>query len=167
MVLVADSESDLQVQLDLLALKKAQLEVEVMKLEVNLLFGGGLHKQVRSVYRQKEKVEARGKSHFYTRSPSRPSLLGQWSLDADSIPSEYTEGRGSDTSWRLTHPRKRVPIREMIARVKAAALFLFRPGTKRDYSWSEYDDLFLPESSDIRARPTSSSTKWETSDDPE
>lgn len=167
MVLVADSGSDLQIQLDLLALKKAQLEVEVMKLEVNLLFWGGLHKQVRPVDRQEEKEEARGKSHFYTWRPSTPSLLGQWSFDADSIPSEYTESRGSDTSRRLTIPRKRVHIREMIAKVKAAALFLFRPGAKRDHSWPEYDDLFLPESSDIRARATSSSTKRDTSEDPE
>jgi len=166
MVLMADSESDLQVQLDLLALKKAQLEVEVMKLEVNLLFWGGLHKQVRSVYRQEEKEEARGKSHFYTWRPSTPSLLGQWSFDADSIPSD-TKGQNSDTSRKSTSPRKVVPIREMIARVKANALFLLRSGRKRDYSWSDYDDLFLPESRDIRARATSSSTKRETSDDPE
>jgi hypothetical protein len=63
-VLVVDSGSDLQIQLDLLALKKAQLEVEVMKLEVNLLFWGGLHKQVRSVYRQEEKEKARGEIPF-------------------------------------------------------------------------------------------------------
>jgi len=165
-VLMADSEPGLQGELDLLALKKAQLEVEVMKLEVNLLFWGGLYKQVRSVYWQEEKEEARRKSHCYTWRPSTPSLLGQWSFDADSIPSEYTEGSGSDTLRKLPVPRKR-SIREIIARIKAAAVFLFRPGTKRDYSWSEYNDLFLPESSDIRARETSSSTEGEISDDPE
>jgi hypothetical protein len=165
-VLMVDGESGLQVQLDLLALKKAQLEVEVMKLEVNLLFWGGLYEQVRSVYWQEEKEEARRNSHCYTWRPSTPSLLGQWSFDADSIPSEYTEGSGSDTPQKLTIPRKR-SIREMIARFKATALFLFRPGTKRDYSWPEYNDLFLPESSDIRAREISSSTEREISDDPE
>jgi hypothetical protein len=137
-----------------------------MKLEVNLLFWGGLYKQVRSVYWQEEKEEARRKSHCYTWRPSTPSLLGQWSFDADSIPSEYTEGSGSDTPRKLVIPRKR-SIREMIAKVKANALFLFRPGTKQDYSWSKYNDLFLQESSDIRARETSSSTERETSDDPE
>jgi hypothetical protein len=135
-VLMADSQSGLQAQLDLLALKKTQLEVEVMKLEVNLLFWGGLYKQVRSVYWQEEKEEARRKSHCYTWRPSTPSLLGQLSFDADSIPSEYTEDSGSDTPRKLTIPRKR-SIREMIARVKATALFLFRPGTNRDYSWSK------------------------------
>jgi hypothetical protein len=145
MALTADGESDLQVQLDLLALQKAELEVEVMKLEVNLLFWEGLYKQVQSVYRQEVKEEARRKSHFSSWRPSTPSSLGQWAFNAHSIPSEYTKGRGSDTSRNLSILRKGVPIREMIVRIKSTTLFLFRPGTRRDYSWSEYDDLSLPE----------------------
>ncbi len=109
MAFVAGSESDLQVQFDLLALKKAKLEVEVMKLEVNVLLSGGLHKQSRSVNRQEEKEEAKEKSHSSTWRPSKPSLLGQWSFNAGSLPSD-TGDRSSDTSQKFTSPRKGVPI---------------------------------------------------------
>lgn len=134
MALMTDSEAGVQVQPKLLVLKKAELEVEAAKLEADLVFWGNLYQQVRSVYRQEIDKEERRKSYFQTRIPSPPSLLRQWYFDADSIPSEHAEGRGTDTSRTFTIPRKEVPVREMLARVKASSLFLSRSGTSREYS---------------------------------
>jgi hypothetical protein len=154
-----DNEAGVQVQLNLLVLTKAELEVEVAKLEASLFFWGDLYQQVRSVYRQEIDKEQRRKSYFQTRRPSPPSSLRQWYFDADTIASEHDEGRGTDIPQTFTIPRKEVPIREMLARVKASSLFSPRLGTSQEYSWSESNNLVMSEVSNIRESGADSSTE--------
>ncbi len=53
MALMAEGKPDLQVQLNLLALKEAELEIKAEKLESMLLFWGGIYEEIKSVRYQK------------------------------------------------------------------------------------------------------------------
>ncbi|KAN0095541.1 hypothetical protein V8E51_016252 [Hyaloscypha variabilis] len=130
--LMGDRKADLQVQLNLLVLKQAELEIDVHKLEADLMFWGGIYKKVNIANNQKLKQRKR-KSYYQTKKPQRPSLLQMDSSSSDSTFSEHTEGSYTDTSIRFKIPRK----------VQATSIFAWGPARSRRNSWSEGDDLSL------------------------
>lgn len=152
--LMAARKAEVQLRLNLLVLKKAELEVDVENLERDLVNLGDSYEQVRVVYWQGMAKEGQRKSTYEIRRPSRPSLVSRPSLDSDSIPSEDVQPSAVGTSQTLKILRKEVPIREMIAGVRATSIFSSRSGNSRRNSWFQGDDLLLRddrESVDIAA----------------
>ncbi|KAH8770243.1 hypothetical protein F5882DRAFT_465696 [Hyaloscypha sp. PMI_1271] len=162
MILMAAGKAELQVQLNLVVLKKAVLEVEVGKLESDLLFWAGIYHDVKIAHREESDKEEKRKPSFQTKKPSRPSLLREPSFDSDPISSNHVESRSIPTSAPFIISRKEVPFKEMTARVKATSLFSSTLSRSHKTSWSQVDDLFMTEGSGSRARGTGSTKKFGT-----
>jgi hypothetical protein len=162
MVLMADGKAELQVQLNLVVLKKAELEVEVGKLESDLLFWAGVYHDVKIAHRKESDKEEKREPSFQTRKPSRPALLREPSFDSDPISSNHAESRSIPTSGPFIISRNEVPIKDMSARVKATSLFSSTLSRRHKTSWSQVDDLFMTEGSGSKARGTGSTTKFGT-----
>lgn len=144
MTSMTEEKADPQVTLNLLVLKKAELEVNVEKLECDLSYWGELYEQVRVVYRQGMKEMDKSHPYYKTKRQSSSSPLAEPSSSADHIPGEHDENSHVGASRRYRIPRKEVPVKEMIARVKATSKFSSRPGLSRQNSWYNGDEILLP-----------------------
>jgi hypothetical protein len=162
MVLMANGKAELQVQINLLVLKKAELEVKVGKLESDLLFWAGVYHDVKIAHRKESDKEEKRKPSLQTRKPPRASLLWELSFDSDSISSNHAESRRIPTSVPFIISRKEVPIKEMTTRVKATSFCSSTLARNHKSLWSQVDDLFMTEGSSSRARGTGPTTKFGT-----
>jgi len=128
MVLMANGKAEPQVQLTFLILKKAELEVEVGKLESDLVFWAGVYHDIKIAHRKKSDKEEKRKPSFQTRNPPRPSLLREPSFHSNPISNNHAESRSMPTSALFNNFTKGGPIKELTARVKATSLFSSRLG---------------------------------------
>jgi hypothetical protein len=129
---------ELQVQLSLLVMKKAELEVDAEELERYLLFLGNMYKDIKSVHHQ-HKVEKPMPYSQFKRTP-KTSLLRGMPLAANSTRENDNKLRDMGMSM-VSNIRKDVPIEEMIARIRASPLNLPRQGTSREGSWIEHTEV--------------------------
>lgn len=137
---MAHGKPDLEVQLNLLVLKKAELEVDAHKLEKDLLFWGGVYEKIKFInlhYKKEEKLPSKENLPYsqFRRMP-RPSPLRETPVNTEFDPWESTSTRDMGLSSSI--PRKEVPIGEMLARFKTTPFNSPRPGTSRESSW--FDD---------------------------
>jgi len=136
---IAHGKPDLEVQLNLLVLKKAELEVDAHKLEKDLLFWGGVYEEIKFINlhcRQEEKLPCKENLPYlqFRRMP-RPSPLRETPVNTEFDPWESTSIRDRGLSSSI--PRKEVPIGEMLARFKTIPFNSPRPGTCWESSWFE------------------------------
>ena len=151
MTLMVDGKDELQVQLNMLVLKKAELEIDVRKLETDLLYWSGVYEGTKSS-RRKGVEQKEPRSCYQTETTSQTSLLRIESSSSGSLSSEYSEISYSDASTPFRIPRKEVPIKEMIARVQETSMFSLGPARSRGNSWSEGDDLFMMKSCGLESK---------------
>jgi hypothetical protein len=109
MVLMANGKAEPQVQLNFLVLKKAEMEVEVGKLESDLVFWAGVYHDIKIAHRKKSDKEEKRKPSFQTRNPPRPSLLREPSFHSNPISNNHAESRSIPTSAPFIISRKEVP----------------------------------------------------------
>jgi len=152
---MVDRKADLQVQLNMLVLKLAELELDVQKLEIDLLFWATVYEQTKESCKKEAGQRKRQPCHQSETTP-RP-LLRIESSSSDSAFSEHSEISYEDTSTRFKIRRKEVPIKEMIARVQATSMFKLQPARSRGNSWCEGDDLFMTEGCGLETRHLGSS----------